>query len=114
MTLTSTLHEALELTRRLEAALEAGDLEACRELLALRATAMADFESAHRQAGERQLVETAVLVRNLVEADRELQERNRQLLAENARLLQDSRMSTPTPGHAYNTSEPPSCVDRKA
>ncbi len=115
MNLQQSLENAIDFTRRLQAALEIEDLEISQDLLVLRGEAMQVFEQQHRAADEATRRAAAPLLEELKEVDANLQRRQQEVLEENASLLRDSVINTaPAPRQAYNTTEPPSCVDRRA
>ena len=91
------------------------NMELCQDLLELRGTAMATFEACHSKSSPDQIAQCRVLIKELVEADRTLQDnfkKARDVSADDLRQLVTSGASAPT--SAYNTNSSPACVDRKA
>ena len=115
MNLQESTQKAMDFTRRLEAALALNDLDLCREILELRGGAMAAFELSHRQAGPGEAHACREQIRELVEADRKLQEKVGSILAETARDFRTNLVSTPAkPVQGYQNGPAQACIDRKA
>jgi len=115
MNLEKSISDAIDLTRRLEAALEVDDMELCQDVLEIRGGAMATFESWHRTSSPDQIAQCRHLIKELVEADNNLQSQFKAAMEASAgdlRQLMSSGAAAPT--GAYNTSTTQACVDRKA
>ena len=115
MNLENDTNLALDLTLRLKAALEMDDLEIARDLLELRGEAMSSFEASHRAATQEIRQSAFPLIRQLQTEDQQVRQRLAEILAENGQRLRESIGSASGPGQqAYNTTSPPSCLDRRA
>ena len=115
MELKTTLTEALEATSRLQAVLDREDVALYGETLESRRQALDRFEQAHRNADPGEAAACRALLRELIEADRALQETCAQRLS---RLTAEFRgMATSGPAPLRSDFHAPSrqaCVNRKA
>lgn len=115
MNLEKNTLSALDITRRLQAALEMGDLDICQDLLDLRGEALEVFEASHRASSPEMREAILPLIRELQHEDSGLRLRLSEILQEDGQRLRASLGSASGPGRqAYNTTEPPSCLDRRA
>jgi len=114
MELKSTINEALDLTRRLEAALEAHEQDLCDNLLAGRAQAMAAFDKAHQSASSRDRRRCMNEIRALVEANRHLQDRSGEMLALVREEFRGQLGQSAQGQHSPGGESTQACLDRKA
>ncbi len=115
MNLEQSILNALDFTRRLQAALKLGDMELCAEILALRGEAMALFEHLHRHASEQDRQVVQPLVQELAQADRQLQEESSAQLTATASEFRSNLNSGPARSNqTYSTGPTQACVDIKA
>ncbi|PID79875.1 hypothetical protein CSA17_05740 [bacterium DOLJORAL78_65_58] len=115
MNLEQNTHAALDMTRRLRAELENDDLAMCHGLLERRAEAMAVFEASHLAASADTREAVTPLIRELHQEDQKLRQRLTEMMQETGQRLREGLRSASGPGQqAYNTTSPPSCVDRRA
>jgi len=115
MNLEKSILNAIDLSRRMEAALKVDDMILCNDLLEIRAVAMADFESSHRSSTEDEKSACSHLIKELVAADRSLQTQYKAALSVSGTDFRNSIGSAAgNPSGAYNTSNTAACVDRKA
>jgi hypothetical protein len=115
MNLEKSILNAIDLSRRLEAALKVDDMDLCGDLLEIRGEAMAAFETIHRASSAAQKEHCHILIEELVSADRSLQDRYEKALEASAGEFRQSLTSgSGIPVGAYNSTPAPACVDRKA
>ena len=107
--------DAIDLTGRLDAALEVDDMKLCQDILEIRGFAMANFESWHRTSSQDELEKCQDLIRELAVADNNLQARFKEGLESSAVDLRNLVTSgARAPSSAYTTHNISACVDRKA
>lgn len=112
MDLSTSTNEALARTAALDAALGAGRLADCPELLELRGTAMAAFQAAHEAAPEAEKAACQAQIDALAAADAALRAAaGRERDAAQAAVR--GRMGAPHRQRAYDNGTQ-ACVDRKA
>ncbi len=114
MELLITINVASELTQRLQEALEAQDMERCRELLEFRYQAMVDFECAHRTASDQERANCQEKMAELQKADGVLLEQSEDILARVASEFRE-QLGLPANGKSPTGGDPlQACLDRKA
>jgi hypothetical protein len=115
MTLEKSIRSAIDLTLRLEAALEVGDMDLCRDLLEIRGEAMAAFERVHRGSPPLLACQHQDLVDELIAVDGKLQAKYQKGLENTAGEFRKALTSgSGIPGGAYNSNATSACIDRKA
>ncbi len=114
MDLTTACRDALDLTERMLAALEAGDQAAAQDLLPARGEALAAFEASHRAAGAAEIEAAGPDVDRLADADARLRQAAESGLADLDRDVRRSRGSTPQQRGSYDQPPAQACVDRRA
>ena len=115
MNLEQSTQQALDFTRRLEAALHLGDLDLCAEILQMRGAVMEHFTRLHRSAPDREKAAVADLVKELAEADTRLQqETTRQLGATAAEFRANLNSGPARTTPRYGSGPTQACVDIKA
>lgn len=115
MNLENSIVQALDLTQRLDAALDIGDMDICQDLLELRAMALHTFEKWHRQASEQERQQVIEEIRKLQKADQALQEKNRNLAREQANNLRgNAQQGSSLPVGVYEGRERATSMDWKA
>ncbi len=115
MNLEKSILNAIDLSRRMEAALKVDDMILCSDLLEIRAVAMADFESSHRSSSADEKGACSDLIKELIAADGSLQTQYKAALnTSGADFRQSLGSAAGSPAGAYNTNNTAACVDRKA
>ena len=115
MNLHTATDNALDLTRRLQAALHLDNMDLCTDLMDLRNQAMETFAAIHHGAGEAELAACDSLIDELIVADRDLQEQAQQNLLDAAGEFRTalSNAGKATSG-AYRNEPDQVCIDRRA
>ena len=114
MELLITIDVAMNLTARLQEALEAQDMETCRDLLEFRYQAMVDFECAHRAASDQDRNSCRGKMVELKNADGMLLEKSEEILTRVASEFRE-QLGLPTNGtHPAGGDPLQACLDRKA
>ncbi len=115
MTLEKSILNAMDLTGRMKAALEDDNIDLCQDLLEIRGYAMKDYETTHRASSSQEKASCKGLIEELISVDRALQSQYQAVLEVSAVDFRKSLSSrSGTTATAYNTTESPACVDRKA
>jgi len=115
MYLESTLERAIDLTGRHEAAIRAGDMGLCRDLLEIRGEVMAAFEHTYRGSSEAERSSCQANLDKLKSVDAQLQGKCGESLETSAKDLRRAITSgSGTPVGAYKSQVSTGCLDRKA
>ncbi len=115
MKLEPTIIKALDLTGRLEVALDIGDLQLCSDLIEIRGAVMLEFENTHKACSPQERQQCAALVANLQNENSKLMVKYKRSLDASARdLRQAITAGSGTPIGAYKAQSSPACLDRKA
>lgn len=115
MNLAQTTQNALDYTRRLEAALNLEDYKLSEEILEIRGQAMEAFEMAHLQASSQEKKACHQEILDLARADQKLQEMTAASLDTIAGEFRKSMSSNQAGAqNSYGANPANSCVDRKA
>ncbi len=115
MNLEQSILSAVDLTKRLEMALNVGELELCQDLMEIRGEAMMVFEATHRGSSSKEVGQCGALLEELKAADAELQKKYQASLKTVAEeFRQGLKSGAGSAGGTYSSQTIPACIDRKA
>lgn len=113
MKLKRTIHEAHDLTRQLHEALKTQDQDLCDNLLERRAQAMTEFDRTHQDASSRDKKQCRDEIKALAEANRNLQECSREMLAQVSGEFRGQLGQSAQGKHSPCDETTQACLDRK-